>query len=141
MSKIRCVLRYKDSTIVSEIYFTNHYYYLAYFLLSLLQLTANCVVRLMVSIYSMRGYRRRLFAEAIQKLESIVGRSVKLYRAGMRMKVFFNLERAYSYTVTKMNVVISDKTEALFRETVARHIGMKKEDISKALEQARRICN
>ena len=59
----------------------------------------------------------------------------------MRMKIFFNLERAYSYTVTKMNVVISDKIEALFRETVARHIGMKKENISKALEQARKICN
>lgn len=58
------MLRYKDSTIVSEIYFSDHYYYLAYFLLSLLQLTANCVVRLMVSIYSLRGYRRRLFAEA-----------------------------------------------------------------------------
>ena len=57
------------------------------------------------------------------------------------MKIFFNLERAYSYTVTRMNVVISDKIEALFRETVARHIGMKKEDISKALEQARKICN
>lgn len=57
----------------------------------------------------------------------------------MRMKIFFKLERAYSYTVTKMNVVISDKTEALFRETVARHIGTKKENISEALEQARKI--
>lgn len=57
----------------------------------------------------------------------------------MRMKIFFNLERAYSYTVTKMNVVISDKTEALFRETVARHVGTKKENISEALEQARKI--
>ena len=59
----------------------------------------------------------------------------------MRMKIFFNLERAYSYTVTKMNVVISDITEALFRETVARHIGMKKANISKALDQARKIYN
>ena len=57
------------------------------------------------------------------------------------MKIFFNLERAYSYTVTKMNVVISGKTGALIRETVARHIGMNKENISKALEQARKICN
>lgn len=57
----------------------------------------------------------------------------------MRMKIFFNLELAYSYTVTKMNVVISDKTEALFRETVARRIGTKKENISEALEQARKI--
>jgi hypothetical protein len=36
----------------------------------------------------------------------------------------------------KMNVVISDKTESRFREAVAYHKGMKKGNISIALEEA-----
>jgi hypothetical protein len=36
----------------------------------------------------------------------------------------------------KMNVVISDETETRFREAVAYHKGMKKGNISKALEEA-----
>jgi hypothetical protein len=36
----------------------------------------------------------------------------------------------------KMNVVISDETETKFREAVAYHKGMKKGNISKALEEA-----
>jgi hypothetical protein len=36
----------------------------------------------------------------------------------------------------KMNVVISDKTEKKFREAVARHLGFRKGNISRALEEA-----
>jgi hypothetical protein len=35
----------------------------------------------------------------------------------------------------KMNIVISDKTEARFRDAVARDRGMKKGNISKVLEE------
>jgi len=36
----------------------------------------------------------------------------------------------------KMNVVIGDKTEMRFRDAVARHVGVKKGNISRALEEA-----
>jgi hypothetical protein len=36
----------------------------------------------------------------------------------------------------KMNIVISDKTEKRFRDAVARYKGMRKGNISKALEEA-----
>lgn len=36
----------------------------------------------------------------------------------------------------KMNVVISDSTEKRFRDVVARHLGVRKGNISRALEQA-----
>jgi hypothetical protein len=35
-----------------------------------------------------------------------------------------------------MNVVISDETERRFRDVIARHLGLKKGNISKALEEA-----
>jgi len=36
----------------------------------------------------------------------------------------------------KMNVVISDETERRFRDAVARHLGVRKGNISKALQEA-----
>ncbi|MGA7367920.1 MAG: hypothetical protein WBX01_02240 [Nitrososphaeraceae archaeon] len=35
-----------------------------------------------------------------------------------------------------MNVVISDETEGRFRKVVARHVGVRKGNISRALEKA-----